>query len=349
MVAFYPCYRTNVEFSDADAHHRDCLREVYQWVTTYLTQSHEKLGRRGAVCPQTLPALELNQILLGVVEGSTFDDDAFAKLVSEAVQVFRGLKPSANPSACVILCFPDYDTLEGHLEIDRTHKRLKPEIVEQGLMLGQFFGSCSEPGLHSREFRPFQSPVPLLAVRAMVEGDLAFLQRTPHLLPHYYRRFPSSRPAAHPAIAAALTHGAVTHKVHRHTDCSEPIKSPADFARCIGVPIEHITKTVLLVSQRGPLCLAVCSAHRKMKFEVLSEAFKNGRLQVAPLEQLEKVLDYPRNSVSPLGAPLDVFIDGDLTALPTVLIGGGVVGIEIELAPNDLVRTANATVLSFAV
>src|SRR5206468_1894821 len=48
---------------------------------------------------------------------------------------------------------------------------------DDGLMLGQFHMKNEEPGLHNVNFRPLQSPIPLLAVRFMVMADLPFLTR----------------------------------------------------------------------------------------------------------------------------------------------------------------------------
>ena len=42
-------------------------------------------------------------------------------------------------------------------------------------MLGEFHNRTESPGLHNPNFRPLRSPIPLLAIRYMVEVDLPFL------------------------------------------------------------------------------------------------------------------------------------------------------------------------------
>jgi hypothetical protein len=42
-------------------------------------------------------------------------------------------------------------------------------------MIGEFHCLNLTPGLHNKDFFPLRSPVPLLALRAMVESDLLFL------------------------------------------------------------------------------------------------------------------------------------------------------------------------------
>ncbi|MEO0867043.1 MAG: DUF6875 domain-containing protein, partial [Cyanobacteria bacterium J06642_11] len=61
---------------------------------------------------------------------------------------------------------------------DRIQRRLKPFFVEKRLMLGEFYPGNQSPGLHNPDFRPLQSPVPMLVIRSMTEPDLPFLSRT---------------------------------------------------------------------------------------------------------------------------------------------------------------------------
>ena len=44
-------------------------------------------------------------------------------------------------------------------------------------MIGQFYPGCAENGLWNPDFRPLDSPLPMLAIRHMVESDLPFLTR----------------------------------------------------------------------------------------------------------------------------------------------------------------------------
>ena len=61
-------------------------------------------------------------------------------------------------------------------------------------MIGPFYPESVHPGLHSEEFRPFASPVPLLVIRGMQLLDLPFLCREPATLREYCRNFRISSP-----------------------------------------------------------------------------------------------------------------------------------------------------------
>ncbi|WKX69485.1 hypothetical protein Q3Y56_05770 [Streptomyces sp. XD-27] len=58
--------------------------------------------------------------------------------------------------------------------VGRVHAALKPEWVEAGYMLGDFWPEHETIGLHNDDFRPFTSPLPLLGMRHIVPADLFF-------------------------------------------------------------------------------------------------------------------------------------------------------------------------------
>jgi hypothetical protein len=79
--------------------------------------------------------------------------------------------------------------------LDALHAELKDEFVKDGVMIGQFHPTCGAAGLWDPEFRPLQSPVPLLAIRDMVSSDLPFLLGSPTHAATYFERFARGIPA----------------------------------------------------------------------------------------------------------------------------------------------------------
>ena len=75
--------------------------------------------------------------------------------------------------------------------------------LERGMMLGEFHSMNDSPGLRNPEFRPLRSPVPMLAIRLMVESDLPFMtrdqytyeERAAFLRSYLYRLGSSLKPA----------------------------------------------------------------------------------------------------------------------------------------------------------
>jgi Cys-tRNA(Pro)/Cys-tRNA(Cys) deacylase len=151
---------------------------------------------------------------------------------------------------------------------------------------------------------------------------------------------------AHPKIEQQLKLRGVNHNIREHGACSVPIHSPADFARALGYPLERITKSLLVRGQVNErFVVAVCSANKKLDLAGIAKLLDCGRLELAPAEELRVKTGYPPTGVSPLGLDsIDVIVDEALLTYETILVGGGVVGTEVELAPSDVIACSGAIV-----
>ncbi|HEX9987865.1 MAG TPA: YbaK/EbsC family protein [Chloroflexia bacterium] len=151
----------------------------------------------------------------------------------------------------------------------------------------------------------------------------------------------------HPHVADTLDKAGVLYRVYRHADFHDPIRSPADFAHALGYAPERIAKTLFFRCQpSGQYGILVCASTMRADLRLLAHHMGCRRVQLAGPGELLAILDYPPTGVSPLGADaVPVFMDEQLLTLPTVLIGAGEAGIEIEIAPADLKLITGATVL----
>src|SRR5262249_49614221 len=96
--------------------------------------------------------------------------------------VFLETEPTSGPEAmnkAFLVVFPSLTAggPEGAALVDKVQASLKPYFVDMGLMLGEFHAANESPGLRNPAFRPLRSPIPMLAIRHMVESDLPFLIR----------------------------------------------------------------------------------------------------------------------------------------------------------------------------
>jgi Cys-tRNA(Pro)/Cys-tRNA(Cys) deacylase len=157
--------------------------------------------------------------------------------------------------------------------------------------------------------------------------------------------------APHPRVVQALEEAAVPYEVRWHDECDRPIEGPADFAAALGYPIGRITKTLVVASTSTRLFGAVViPADARLDPKAAGLALGRGRVEIASADELAAATGYPRTGVSPLGLAdgVPVVIDDSLTGFATVLVGAGVLGGEVELAPEDLRIAAHATVARVA-
>lgn len=165
------------------------LIQIKDCVENFLVTHHPNLGRPGPVCPCVPHAIQM-----AVIRAKNFDQQQVEKIVKSYRDLFLDADKE-SVSQAYILIFPDIPIVEASQLIDTVQRKLKPIFVTSGLMIGEFHSRNESPGLHNQNFRPLHSPIPLLAIRYMVEADLPFLQSLddPHLriryLEAYLKRF----------------------------------------------------------------------------------------------------------------------------------------------------------------
>ena len=149
-------------------------------------------------------------------------------------------------------------------------------------------------------------------------------------------------------------------RIWQHAALGMPIRSAADFAHAIGVELDRIAKTIV-VGRRGwapelrmaePVgaYVAVClPSPRKITFSAVAQTFGWLGCELATTVELEKLLGVSPGGVSPLGlGQIPLIVDKSLFSHSSMLVGGGAIGVDIELDHRDLVRVTNARAASIA-
>ena len=157
------------------------LMEIADWVKSFWARPHPDLGRPGAVCPFLPQALKSNSIRLAAIRAKHLEPSQVEEIVLRYRNIFLEIEPQEREAAlnkAILLVFPDIHIDDPSRLIDGVQEKLKPLFVEQGLMVGEFHNLTESPGLHKPNFRPIRSPIPILAIRFMVESDIPFLVGT---------------------------------------------------------------------------------------------------------------------------------------------------------------------------
>jgi hypothetical protein len=77
----------------------------------------------------------------------------------------------------------------GMAMLGRVQHRHKFYSLRRFRMIGYMFADNEAPGLWNPDFRPLRAPMPVLAVRHLVEQDAPFAARHPLLMAPYLARF----------------------------------------------------------------------------------------------------------------------------------------------------------------
>jgi hypothetical protein len=154
------------------------LIQTSEWIRTFLAKPHPDLGRSGKVCPYIPFALKSDTIQLAVIRSESFDSQKIEQIVKNYRDIFLETEPTVGETSiykAFLLIFPDIKLEDTSSLIDGVQKKLKSFFIEAGMMIGEFHMLNQSTGLHNSSFYPFRSPIPMLAIRFMVEYDLPFL------------------------------------------------------------------------------------------------------------------------------------------------------------------------------
>jgi hypothetical protein len=169
---------------------------IAQWLTSYLMRPHADLGRPGDVCPFTAQAFRLDTIRIGVSNAASADVAGVRSAMRHCFEQFASMPcpETMGHFRTVVVGFPNMDDAEGLESLRKVQSRLKIYCLLRGLMIGRFYADSNDPGLWNPDFRPLRSPLPLLAIRQVVEHDAPFAIRHPLLIPTYVWKYSLAAP-----------------------------------------------------------------------------------------------------------------------------------------------------------
>jgi Cys-tRNA(Pro)/Cys-tRNA(Cys) deacylase len=152
--------------------------------------------------------------------------------------------------------------------------------------------------------------------------------------------------AATPAIAALVAAG-VPHEVlaYHHDPRNESFgdEAVAELAANMDVSAEQVFKTLVVAVPKG-LAVAVLPVPYKLSLKAAAAALGVPKAEMAERAAAERSTGYVIGGISPLGQrkPLPTVVDDSVLAWDRVLCSAGKRGLQVALAPDDLVRLTKA-------
>ena len=139
------------------------------------------------------------------------------------------------------------------------------------------------------------------------------------------------------------------HTVHAYDHEPGPGGYGTAAAAALAVAPEQIFKT-LIASVDGTLTVAVVPVAGQLSLKALAQAVGGKRAELARPEAAERATGYVTGGISPLAQrrPLPVVVDSSAMESATIFCSAGQRGLQVELAPADLVRAAKAKLAPIA-
>jgi Cys-tRNA(Pro)/Cys-tRNA(Cys) deacylase len=122
-----------------------------------------------------------------------------------------------------------------------------------------------------------------------------------------------------------------------------------EAAAALGVDARRIFKT-LIASVDGRLVCGVVPVAGRLDLKALAAAVGGKRAAMADPAVAARATGYVVGGISPLGhrSRIPVVVDASATSFETVYVSAGKRGLQVELAPGDLVRVAGASLATIA-
>ncbi|MGW6913173.1 Cys-tRNA(Pro) deacylase [Kitasatospora sp. NPDC054939] len=141
----------------------------------------------------------------------------------------------------------------------------------------------------------------------------------------------------------ALESAAVPFTVHAYEHDPAAASYGGEAAEALDVTADRVFKT-LVADVDGVLTVGVVPVAGQLDLKALAAAVGGKRAAMADPAAAERSSGYVRGGISPLGQrrPLRTVVDDSALAHPTVYVSAGRRGLEVELAPADLVALTGA-------
>jgi Cys-tRNA(Pro)/Cys-tRNA(Cys) deacylase len=140
---------------------------------------------------------------------------------------------------------------------------------------------------------------------------------------------------------ARLARAGVPFSLHPYPHDPRATAFGEEAAAALGVPPERIFKT-LIATVDGSLVCGVVPVSGRLDLKALAAAVGSKRAELADPATAARATGYVVGGISPIGqrSRLPVVIDESAGRYPTVYVSAGRRGLQLELAPADLLAAA---------
>lgn len=141
----------------------------------------------------------------------------------------------------------------------------------------------------------------------------------------------------------------IPHTVHAYEHDAGAESYGLEAAEALGLEPARVFKT-LVADVDGKLTVGVVPVTGQLDLKALASAVGGKRARMADPAAAQRATGYVLGGISPLGqrSRLPIVVDATAQSWPTLYCSAGRRGLEVELAPDDLVTLTGATVAPIA-
>jgi len=141
----------------------------------------------------------------------------------------------------------------------------------------------------------------------------------------------------------ALTRAGIEFTLHAYDHDPRAASYGEEAAAALGLDPRRVFKT-LMASVDGRLVVAVVPVSGQLDLKALARAVGGSKAVMADVAAAERATGYVAGGISPIGQrrPHPTVVDESALLHPTVFVSAGRRGVDLEIAPADLVAITEA-------
>jgi len=118
-----------------------------------------------------------------------------------------------------------------------------------------------------------------------------------------------------------------------------------------GIPLEALLRTIVVRRGEDDYLFVLVPAGRRFDWPKLRGHLGVTRLSLPDADEAQRATGYVRYTITPFGSSRawPVIADSAITDQPVVAIGGGARGVNLHLAPKDLVTALGAELVDVSI
>lgn len=140
-----------------------------------------------------------------------------------------------------------------------------------------------------------------------------------------------------------LDRAKIAYQTHSYETDGEAVDG-VTAAKKLGISPERVYKTLVTQGADRQYFVFVIPVERELDLKKAARVVGEKNVEMIPVKEINKVTGYIRGGCSPVGMKKSyrTVIDISCEALESMLVSAGKIGWQIELAPQDLQKAADA-------
>ena len=116
-------------------------------------------------------------------------------------------------------------------------------------------------------------------------------------------------------------------------------------AQSLGENIEQVFKTLVLKGDKSGYFVCVIPGDKEVDLKKAAKVSGNKNCDLIPMKELLPTTGYIRGGCSPIGMKkqFPTYLHQTAMEFPYIYISAGIRGLQIQIAPTDLITVSNAT------